>query len=376
MRVRRLAFAVAVCLAAAAVTLEGLQYVPPRIPPSEAGLPSVYELLDLGSAPAVTCSCVPKPFALPSYRPGWGYGTGPGVPLEDAPLSDADRERNRQWYAGEHRDAAALAEDALAGNGHASMAVASHLAVRKIILGPDDRVEQDVVRWLTLAAQQAHPDAYRLLGYHYAHGRGVAPSDTVAAYWFDQGARHDDPISMTAIGFLLAAGRGLTQDWPAAIRWWQRAEGRTPLAARFLGDAYACGIGVDENRERALSLYKSAATQDASSAIQLGHLYARGCASPDDKAAVAAFKRAADEGYPEAQIELSDLLRQGHGGEANPYEAYYWASIAERRLPSGDVKKVAQARAFAASRLMSAFETADADKMVTAMLTACAERRR
>jgi TPR repeat protein len=297
--------------------------------------------------------------------------------MENAPISEADRRRNAVWYAVEEREIARrTAYEGRDGNGHASMAVAHHLSVHASIFGPDERFEQDAVRWLMLAAEQQHPDAFRLLGYRNAQGRGVPKDYAAAAYWFDQGARRDDPISMTAIGFLYAAGRGVEQNWPAAIRWWQRAETRAPLASRYLGDAYACGMGVDEDRERALAAYKRFADVEPSSSIQLAHMYVRGCATPDDKAALAAFRRAADQGYPEAQIELSELLREGRGAEPNPYEAYYWARLAERRLESGDLRTLAESRVRQATQRLSAFETADADKIVTAIIEACSKPMR
>jgi TPR repeat protein len=362
---RRWVFSIGMSVAAA-VAVEALQQLVPHFPPPEA---SVYDILDLGPAPAVPCSCVPNPFALPAYRPGWGYGSGPAVPLENAPISDADRRTNREWFQQEEEMARRVSDDALTGNPHAALAFAMHLSARTVIFGDDARVEEDAVRWLTLAAQQGHPDAFRLLGHRYAVGRGVKQDYAVAAYWFDQGARHNDPISMAAVGFLHAAGRGVPQDWAIAMRWWAYAETRTPIASRFVGDQYACGAGVAENKERALAAYKRFAGQDPSSNIQLGHMYASTCAPPDDKAALAAFRRAADQGYPDAQIELSELLRRGRGDEPNTLEAYLWARLAERRLPEGDLKKRAAASAAAAARLMSTLELSTQDEMVNAMIT-------
>ena len=361
------------CVALAAVTAETAQHIVPRIPPREAGVPSVYEILDLGPAPAVTCSCVPNPFTLPAYRPGWGYGTGPAVPLEDAPITDADRRLNATWYAQEGANLRTMIENGLDGNHADSLAVAMHLGLHKFVVGPDDRIEQETVRWLTLAAQQGHPDASRLLAGRYAHGSGVAQDDARAAAWFDQAARHDDPVSMTAVGFLYAAGRGVAQNWQSAMWWWQRAERRTPFAARFLGDAYACGAGVREDRERALEAYKRSADMEPSSGMQLGHMYLRGCAGPDDKAAVAAFRRAADQGFPEAQIKLSDMLREGRGAESDPLEAYLWARLAERRLPPGPLKSRATDLAAAAVRLVPAIVTASEDRMIDEMISSAAK---
>ena len=81
------------------------------------------------------------------------------------------------------------------------------------------------------------------------------------------------------------------------------------------------------------------------SSIQLGHLYASGCtAPPADDAAFKAYQRAADEGYPEAQIALSKLYLEGHGVTAAPYESYFWARLAELRLPAGELQSLAGGR--------------------------------
>jgi TPR repeat protein len=363
-------------VAAAAVTVETVQHIVPRVPPREAGLPSAYEILDLGPAPSVACSCVPNAFALPAYRPGWGYGTGPAVPLEDAPITEADRRTNAAWYAQEEADLRTMIANGVDGNYADSLAVAMHLGLHTFIVGPDERVEQEAVRWLTLAAQQGHPDAARLLAGRYARGSGVPRDEARAAAWFDQAARHDDPLSMTAIGFLYAAGRGVEQNWESALWWWRRAEARTPFAARFLADAYVCGAGVREDRARALDGYKRSAGSEPSAGMQLGYMYLRGCAGPDDKAAVSAFRQAADQGFPEAQVELSVLLREGRGAESDPLEAYLWARLAERRLPAGSLKSRAADLAAAAARLSPPIVIASEDRMIDDMLSSSAKPMR
>ena len=122
-------------------------------------------------------------------------------------------------------------------------------------------------------------------------------------------------------------------DWATAVVWWKRANNW-----RFVGDAYACGLGVEQNDERAAAAYQRAANADMMSSIQLGHLYASGCtAPPSDDAAYKAYQRAADDGYPEAQIALSKMYLEGRGVTAVPYQAYFWARLAELRLPAGEL---------------------------------------
>ena len=130
---------------------------------------------------------------------------------------------------------------------------------------------------------------------------------------------------------------------------------------------------MPEDRARAVAAYRRFATKEISSGIQLGHMYVRGCAKADAKEAVAAFQRAADQGYPDAQIELSELLREGRGAEANASDAYYWARLAERRLAPGALKTRADESAGAAARLMSPTEISAGDDRVKAIMEAGAK---
>lgn len=367
---RRLAFLVGTLLAMTAGVTAVQQQLTPYLPPEEGSVDDL--LLNLGPAPDVQCTCVARPFGLPTFRPGWGYESGPAMPGEDAPISEADRRTNRDWYEDQAPMIRPVSDQGLNGNPIASMVVAMHFSARRTIFG-DDREEGEAVRWLTFAAEQGNPDAFRVLAYRYAHGRGVAQDRAKAVSLLEQGATRNDPISMTALGFVMAAGHDGTQNLAAAVRWWQRAEAKSAVASRYLGDAYACGAGIPQDRARALTIYTRLAEHDPSSSIQLGHMYIRGCAASDDKAALAAFRRAADQGYPEAQIELSDLLRQGRGADPNAADAYRWARLAERRLPDGALKTTAAERAAAAARLMTAAEVAVQDETVNTMLTTAAK---
>jgi TPR repeat protein len=201
----------------------------------------------------------------------------------------------------------------------------------------------------------------------------VARNDATAAYWYRAGAKGGDKNAMVALGLLYAAGRGVKQDWSAGARWWtEAAAAGVPIASRFLGDAYACGLGVERDPERAMSEYRRAAKKgEMSSNVQLGHMYRAGCAqAPDEEAMATAYQKAADEGDPEAQVALSGLFFEGRGVEQIFYRAYFWARLAERRLPPGELRASAHAHAARAARLMSAFELQDAEKFIESVVSA------
>jgi TPR repeat protein len=336
---------------------------------------SAYELVDVGPvAVPGGCSCIANPFTV-TYRPDPRYGSGPAAPDEGTTVVPVDRASAARWLAQERPSLPLRAEDGLSGNPHASIGVAMDLSIEAAIAGANPKSDEEISRWLYLAASQGHPDAFRLLGHRYARGKGVQQDHAAAAYWFHRGATNGDAISMVALGLLYAAGRGVAQDWAAAARWWERARTRAPLASRFAGDAYACGLGVTQDQVRAVAAYKSAAERgELSSSTQLGHMYSKGCAeTADDAAAVKAYERAAEEGFPEAQIALSELVRQGRGTDPNPYQAYTWARLAELRLSAGELKNLAAEHVKAAVRLMNPQAIPAQEAMVQDMIARAAK---
>ena len=101
-----------------------------------------------------------------------------------------------------------------------------------------------------------------------------------------------------------------------------------------------------------------------SSSVQLGHMHRSGCVPADEQVMVAAYKRAADQGEPEAQVALSGLMFEGRGVEQDFYHAYFWARLAERRVPPGALRESAHAHAAKAARQLSAFLLQDLEKFL------------
>jgi TPR repeat protein len=349
-----MAAAVAICAAGA-----GAQVPPRTLNP--------YVLIDTGpvQVPA-SCPCISSPFTVPATRPGWGYGDGPGAPSENAEPSEAARKRQAEQDAEDRATLPLRMEDALAGNGNASLRIAMDLMNGT----PGPRENEQAARWLYLAASQNHHDAFIRLGYIYSRGIGVPEDAATAAYWYRAAARHGDKNAMVAVGLLYAAGRGVKQDWSAGARWWtQAAEAGLPIASRFLGDAYACGLGVEQDPERAVAAYRRAADAgETSSSVQLGHMYRSGCVRGEDQIMATAYQKAADRGDPEAQVALSALFFDGRGVEQDFYRAYTWARLAERRLTPGELRESARTHATKAARQLSAFLIADAERFVDGVI--------
>jgi TPR repeat protein len=319
-------------------------------------------LADVGPLPApATCGCVTGPFKLTPLRPGWGYGSGPAAPDSDAPPSRFERELQRDRDRETRETLLTNFNDGIAGNQASSFSLALELTTGTAL----KRDDVEAFKWFLLAASQGHENAYVQLGHRYHRGLGVEQSDAAAAYWFYQAALRNDRAAMTALGGLYAAGRGVPHDWPVAVSWWQKAK-----QWQFVGDAYACGLGVAQDNERAVLAYqKGVDADDMSSAIQLGHMHAGGCAArADGEVALKSYEKAAQQGYPEAQVALSTLLLQGRSVPRDPLRAYFWAKMAELRLPAGDLRAAAAKRAAEAAQRLPPEAIAGEDVMVKEMI--------
>lgn len=330
-----------------------------QAPPPEI---SRHLLMDVGPLPVpAVCGCVTAPLTVLPPRPGWGHGSGPAAPATAAAPSRFERRVQKERDAEDLAQIQRQMQDALAGNPHAAFALGLLFSSGTAVARDDEAA----ARWLRLAARHAHRDAYVQLGHRYIRGVGLPANAKASAYWFYMGASTGDSAAMVALGGLYAAGLGVDQDWTGALYWWEKAR-----HWRFVGDAYACGFSVEQDNERALELYqKGADSGDMSSTIQVGHMHAGACAArPDDEAAFRAYKKAADEGYPEAQVGLSLLYLEGRGVPMSPYSAYVWARLAELRLESGELRRLASFRAATAAHLMAPAEVKDAEQFVHSLI--------
>ena len=337
---------------------------------------SAYTLTNVGPVPVTAaCSCIANPFMIAKLDPGGSDAVGPAGPSAFAPPS---REQSALARARDEEDRAALPvmiENALAG----SAADASAIAMLYMSGTAVPRSDIETARWFHLAARLGDPFAALQLGHRYHRGLGVTQSDQTAAYWFYSSAKAGDRLAMVALGLLYAAGRGVQQDWGMATSWWKSAidAQKTPLASRLLGDAYACGLGVERDPQLAAAEYRTAlAAGEVGASVQLGRLYAGRCIAGGDTAALKAFEDAAQQGNIEAQIEASQMHREGRGADANDVRAYLWARLAQRRAPPGELQAQASAATDAAARLLPAFLIADTDAMVEQLIELARMRSR
>ena len=140
----------------------------------------------------------------------------------------------------------------------------------------------------------------------FAEGRGVMPSNELAARWLDR-----------------AAKQGLA---PAQFR---------------LGGFYEKGIGVKKDLAAARELYAAAAAKGNGKAMHnLAVLYAEGINGPADyRTAALWFHKAADRGVADSQYNLAILYARGIGVEQNYAESYQWFALAADQGDNEAAKK-------------------------------------
>jgi localization factor PodJL len=142
-----------------------------------------------------------------------------------------------------------------------------------------------------------------------------------------------EPTAAFEIATRFADGRGVPQNFPQAVVWYERAArgGLAPALFR-LGALYEKGSGVTKDLHEARRLYVAAADKGNSNAMHnLGVLYAEGIdGKPDFKEAAQWFRKSATFGISDSQYNLAVLYARGIGVERDLSEAYRWFALAAK----------------------------------------------
>ena len=79
----------------------------------------------------------------------------------------------------------------------------------------------------------------------YSEGRGVTQDYKEAVKWYWKAAEQGFAPAQHNLGLMYSAGRGVTQDYKEAVKWWRKAavQGTAP-AQMNLGRMYLIGRGV------------------------------------------------------------------------------------------------------------------------------------
>ena len=191
------------------------------------------------------------------------------------------------------------------------------------------------VRRFRLAAEQGGAKAKACLGAMYALGKGVPRNDTEAVRWLKLAAEKDAKAqasfdAMTAEGYSIHRDdsdekRRHTEADPwleSYFKFMENAKGDA-VAQALLGFMYAAGKGVSQDDAEAVRWLKLATEQgDAGAQVYLGTLYAIGrCVLTDYAAAVRWYRLATEKEDAEATETVLALIYAACRGVLNDYAA-------------------------------------------------------
>jgi len=148
----------------------------------------------------------------------------------------------------------------------------------------------DGVELIRRSAELGYVPAEVVTGYFYDTGTYTTAQPGEAARWYGKAADQDDRLAEWLLGRLYSSGSGVPRDMERAAGYLKKAaEGDDPFAQYLLGT-------IESDR----------------------HNYSN---------AVNWFRKAAEQGIPQAQLQLGELLRQGLGMNTDKFEAYVWLLI-------------------------------------------------
>lgn len=180
------------------------------------------------------------------------------------------------------------------------------------------------VELFSKAAEQGHPKAQNSLGICYENGNGVKKDLGLAFKWYQRSAEQNDPNGQLHLGNCYYKGIGTPKDPLQAVIWYTKAkELGNDQAACNLGWCYEQGEGVMvQDDQMAAKCYLPAAFNGFSQAqYNVGRIFDK---YQKYSEAYEWYKKAADQGYSDAQCALALMYKKGNGVKCNYSEAFIW----------------------------------------------------
>ena len=163
----------------------------------------------------------------------------------------------------------------------------------------------EAVKWYRKAANLGHADAQNDLGVCYHNGNGVTKDLIEAVKWFRKAADQGLAYAQYSLGYCYQNGQGVEKDLTVAEQWYSKAAAQ--------GDEDAQEALEELQAAKAAKLYEAGQS-----------FYERN----DFTQAVAYFRKAAEQGYDEAQCHLGYCYEYGWGVTMDWAVAEQWYSKA------------------------------------------------
>jgi TPR repeat protein len=145
----------------------------------------------------------------------------------------------------------------------------------------------NAIDYFRRSAELGFAPAQVVLGYFYDTGRGVTADPREALELYKKAGQQDDPLAQWLVGRMIYAGLVPPRDLNEAQKWLEKSSAHgNPFADYLLGK---------------IALERS-----------------------DYAGSESEFRQAAEQGLPQAQRALAQLLRDGHGAPPDYVEGYVW----------------------------------------------------
>jgi len=152
------------------------------------------------------------------------------------------------------------------------------------------RNDQNAFDYFRHSAELGYAPAQVVLGYFYETGRATAPEPRQALDWYKKAGEQDDALAQWLAGRLIDKGDAAVRDLNEAEVWLQKSAAHDNPFAEYL-------LGM----------------------IRLER--------QDYPSAAGWFRKAAEQGLPQAQAQLGLLLKDGRGVNQDKFEAYVWLLV-------------------------------------------------
>jgi TPR repeat protein len=199
-----------------------------------------------------------------------------------------------------------------------------------------------VQRIYRAATEDANAEAMYLLGVMFDSGRGATQNYEEAFKWYAQAAALGHGEAMNCLGVAHATGRGVPQNNAEALRWFlAAAETGSVDAMSNVAKVYYRGAGVSISYPEAAKWFKRAADQgDPGAMNNLALMYDQGMGVlQDHQSEVMLFEQSADKGYGPAMLNLGILYADGKLVRQDNLNAYAWMGAALRMGLPGDIRE-------------------------------------
>src|SRR5262249_38022230 len=186
--------------------------------------------------------------------------------------------------------------------------------------GIDDAV---ALQWLEKAAEAGHPAAQHALGDRYGKGIGAEQDFAKAREGVGESPNPGYAEAQEALGFMCQLGQGMEARPSEAAKWYQLAaeQNRAP-AQNQLGILYAKGLIPDPDTAEQIDFYTNGGGQHVPTVAQELEKVAAVGRQNNDRRAVAWDRRAVEQHYDPAMVNLAQLIAAGRAGaRARPADA-------------------------------------------------------